>query len=411
MTAPLVNDANTRDGFTLPRLARPFLWAFDAAEADWRGRGLVITTPDRREHAFGPRSPEPAVIDVREWRAIRRILSSGGIGLAEGYIAGEWRTPDLTRTLTVLADNFDQLARLTQGHAILRAFNWVVHNVGRLNTRAGSRKNIVAHYDLGNDFYSRWLDPSMTYSSALWTRPELTLEQAQAEKYAALAASIDLRPEHRLLEIGCGWGGFAEYAAREIGCTVVGLTLSPSQQRYAIDRMARAGLSDRVEIRLQDYRDTPETFDRIVSIEMFEAVGEKWWPIYFKVVRDRLAPGGHAGLQIITIRDDLFDAYRSEVDFIQKYVFPGGMLPSLSRLHQEVAAQGLAVTKLRRFGGDYARTLSLWLRRFETISSGKDETFDRLWRFYMTYCEAGFSTGRTDVVQMSLTRPIASERP
>ena len=357
MTAPLVNDASLRERPSSPRPTRLFFWAFKAAEKDWQGRGLTIVTPD------------------------------------------------LARTLMVLATNFDHLAKLTSGSAVLRAFNWVVHNVGRLNTRAGSRKNIVAHYDLGNDFYGRWLDPSMTYSSALWTQPDLSLEQAQQQKYAALAASIDLQPHHRVLEIGCGWGGFAEYAAREIGCTIVALTLSPSQQQFTVERMVRAGLSDRVEVRLQDYRDTPETFDRIVSIEMFEAVGEKWWPTYFKVVSDRLAPGGQAGLQIITIRDDLFEAYRSEVDFIQKYVFPGGMLPSRRRLAQETAAQGLVTTGLRQFGGDYARTLNLWLQAFNASSSGKDETFDRLWRFYLAYCEAGFATGRTDVVQLSLSRP------
>ena len=405
MTAPLVNDASLRERPSSPRPTRLFFWAFKAAEKDWQGRGLTIVTPDRAAHTYGPSSPEPAVIDVRDWRAIRRILSGGAIGLAESYVAGEWRTPDLARTLMVLATNFDHLAKLTSGSAVLRAFNWVVHNVGRLNTRAGSRKNIVAHYDLGNDFYGRWLDPSMTYSSALWTRPDLSLEQAQQQKYAALAASIDLQPHHRVLEIGCGWGGFAEYAAREIGCTIVALTLSPSQQQFTVERMVRAGLSDRVEVRLQDYRDTPETFDRIVSIEMFEAVGEKWWPTYFKVVSDRLAPGGQAGLQIITIRDDLFEAYRSEVDFIQKYVFPGGMLPSRRRLAQETAAQGLVTTGLRQFGGDYARTLNLWLQAFNASSSGKDETFDRLWRFYLAYCEAGFATGRTDVVQLSLSRP------
>ena len=405
MTAPLANDATLRDAFDMPRSSRLFFWAFGSAARNWKGRGLTIITPDREERAFGPATPEPALIDIRDWKAIHRILSSGAIGLAESYMAGEWRTPDLAKTLMVLADNFDQLTELTSGSAVFRAFNWVVHNVARRNTRAGSKKNIVAHYDLGNEFYRRWLDPSMTYSSALWSQPDLSLELAQHEKYAALVKSINLQPHHRVLEIGCGWGGFAEYAAREIGCTVVGLTLSPSQQEFAVERMAKAGLSDRVEIRLQDYRDTPETFDRIVSIEMFEAVGEKWWPTYFKVVRDCLVPGGKAGLQIITIRDDLFDAYRSEVDFIQKYVFPGGMLPSQTRLDRETAAQGLITTDVRHFGGDYARTLNLWLRRFNEIQSGMDETFDRFWRFYLAYCEAGFATGRTNVVQVSLACP------
>ncbi|MBJ7484773.1 cyclopropane-fatty-acyl-phospholipid synthase family protein [Brevundimonas sp.] len=405
MTAPLVDDAQGRFGFDLPRPNRILLWAFRAADKDWQGRGLTMVMPDRQEHHFGPPSPDRAVLEIRDWGFIRRIVAGGAIGLAESYMADEWRTPDLARTLIVLADNFDRLGKLTSGNALVRAFNWVTHNLGRMNTRAGSKKNIVAHYDLGNDFYSRWLDPSMTYSSALWTQGSLSLEQAQHEKYAALARSIDLQPHHRVLEIGCGWGGFAEYAAREIGCSIVGLTLSPAQQAFAIERMAKAGLSDRVEIRLQDYRDTPETFDRIVSIEMFEAVGEQWWPTYFKVVRDRLVPGGRAGLQIITIRDDLFEAYRREVDFIQKYVFPGGMLPSEPRLNQETAAQGLVTTETRRFGADYARTLALWLKRFDETYSGMDATFDRLWRFYLAYCEAGFSTGRTDVVQVSLVRP------
>ena len=409
MTAPLVDDgSDRRPSRAVPGLLRPgriLLWAFKAADRDWQGRGLTLLMPDRQAHHFGPASPERAVLDIRDWRFFRRIVAGGAIGLAESYIAGDWVTPDLARTLIVLADNFERLGRLTSGHAAVRAFNWVVHNVGRLNTRTGAKRNIVAHYDLGNAFYGRWLDPSMTYSSALWTRPDQTLEAAQREKYAALAAAIGLQPHHRALEIGCGWGGFAEYAAKEIGCHVTGLTLSPSQRDFAIARMAKAGLSDRVEIRLQDYRDTPEVYDRIVSIEMFEAVGEKWWPTYFRTLSDRLAPGGQAGLQIITIREDLFEPYRREVDFIQKYVFPGGMLPTEGRLDALARDHGLAIAGRLRFGQDYARTLALWLKRFDEAGGGPGPEFTRLWRFYLAYCEAGFTTGRTDVVQMTLTKP------
>jgi cyclopropane-fatty-acyl-phospholipid synthase len=404
MTAPSVNDALDLRSVDAPGPGRLLLWVLNKVGQDWRGRGLVIQAPDRQEYRFGPPSPEPARLVVRDWKMMGRALAGGDIGLAEGYMAGEWDTPDLAALLAVFADNFERLDQFASGHAVGRAVNWIVHRLGKLNTRRGSKKNIVAHYDLGNAFYSRWLDASMTYSSALWAAPDQTLEAAQREKYAALAAGIGLKPEHTVLEIGCGWGGFAEYAAREIGCRVVGLTLSPSQQAFAIERMARAGLSDKVEIRLQDYRDVPETFDRIVSIEMFEAVGEKWWPTYFDVVRDRLKPGGQAGLQIITIRDDLFAGYRGRVDFIQKYVFPGGMLPSEAALDALIAPRGLKAEGVRRFGGDYARTLNLWARRYRTIESGMTPVFDRLWLFYLAYCEAGFGTGRTDVIQLSLSK-------
>lgn len=328
----------------------------------------------------------------------------GDIGLAEGYMAGEWDTPDLARLLAVFADNFERLDQFANGKPLIQAFNWLTHRLGKLNTRRGSKKNIVAHYDLGNDFYGRWLDRSMTYSSALWTSPGLSLEAAQEAKYAALARSIDLQPGHRVLEIGCGWGGFAEYAAR-MGCQVVGLTLSPSQRDYAMARLQKAGLADRVDIRLRDYRDETETFDRVVSIEMFEAVGERWWPTFFRVVRQRLKPGGKAGLQIITIRDDLFEGYRRRVDFIQRYVFPGGMLPSRARLGEVIAEQGLTAGAERSLGLDYARTLNLWAANYRSVKSGMDRTFDRLWLFYLGYCEAGFATGRTDVIQLSLSAP------
>ncbi len=401
MTFPLANPAPMAIPAHAPRSGRVMFWMLHAASRDWRGPGLIIKTPEGEERRFGPANAEAAWLIIRDWRFVRRVLTSGDIGLAEGYIAREWETPDLARLLAVLADNFDRLDRLADGSGFARALNWVVHRLGRLNTRRGSKKNIIAHYDLGNTFYQRWLDPSMTYSSALWTAPEQSLEAAQRAKYAALAASIDLRPEHTVLEIGCGWGGFAEFAAREIGCRVTAVTISPAQHQFATERMARAGVADKVDIRLMDYRDVEGTFDRVVSIEMFEAVGERWWPTFFKVVRDRLSPGGRIGLQIITIRDDLFAHYRARVDFIQRYVFPGGLLPSEARLREQIEAAGMTLQEPRRFGQDYARTLRLWADRYRAGASGMDPAFDRQWLFYLAYCEAGFATGRTNILHLA----------
>ena len=403
MSAPVIDEVRFPTVQPPSRAARLLFWVLSRIEADWRGAGLVIETPEGRIQRFGP-SSDPARLVIHDWKMVRRGLTGGDIGLAEGYMAGEWDTPDLAKLLAVFADNFERLDQFANGKPLIQAFNWLTHRLGKLNTRRGSKKNIVAHYDLGNDFYGRWLDRSMTYSSAFWTSPDLSLEAAQEAKYAALAESIDLQPGHRVLEIGCGWGGFAEYAAR-LGCEVVGLTLSPSQRDYAIARLENAGLADRVDIRLRDYRDETETFDRVVSIEMFEAVGERWWPTFFRVVRQRLKPGGRAGLQIITIRDDLFEGYRRRVDFIQRYVFPGGMLPSRARLGQVIAEQGLTAGAERSLGLDYARTLNLWARNYRAVKSGMDQTFDRLWLFYLGYCEAGFATGRTDVIQLSLSAP------
>jgi len=414
MTAPAFEHADTHAPSRAPSPAgRLFLWVLGRIGKDWRGPGLVIQTPEGRTHAFGPEaaSPdssgaagEPARLIIHDWKMVSRGLTGGDIGLAEGYMANEWETPDLARLLIVFADNFERLGRFADGAGLSRAVEWFRHNLGRLNTRRGARRNIIAHYDLGNDFYGRWLDRSMTYSSAFWPTPDLSLEEAQEAKYAALADSIDLQPGHHVLEIGCGWGGFAEFAARR-GCTVVGLTLSPSQRDFAVARLERAGLADSVDIRLKDYRDETETFDRIVSIEMFEAVGQRWWGAYFRQVCDRLKPGGKAGLQIITIRDDLFAGYRKRVDFIQRYVFPGGMLPSRQRLLELTQDHGLRLDGERSLGLDYARTLNLWDQRYRRQPSGMQPAFDRLWRFYLAYCEAGFSTRRTDVLQLALSTP------
>jgi cyclopropane-fatty-acyl-phospholipid synthase len=249
----------------------------------------------------------------------------------------------------------------------------------------------------------------MTYSSARFERPGQALLDAQRNKYRTLAHGMDLRPDQRVLEIGCGWGGFAEFAAREVGARVTGITISREQYAFARQRIFEQGLAERAEIRLIDYRDVEGQFDRVASIEMFEAVGERYWPTYFGSIHERLRPGGRAGLQIITIRDDVFDRYRRRADFIQKYIFPGGMLPSEARLRQETDRAGLAWTGISRFGQHYADTLAAWGQRFEAAwddirRQGFDERFRRLWRFYLAYCEAGFRTGRTDVVQLGLAK-------
>src|SRR5690606_20211155 len=270
-----------------------------------------------------------------------------------------------------------------------------------------------AHYDLGNAFYAAWLDPSMTYSSARFERPDQSLQEAQQAKYAALARLMDLKPGHRVLEIGCGWGGFAEFAAREVGALVTGVTISREQHDYARRRMFEAGLAERADIRLLDYRDVQGRFDRVASIEMFEAVGREYWPTYFQKIHDVLEPGGRAGLQVITIQNSLFEEYDARTDFIQKYVFPGGSLPSEDRMAPVIEKAGLKQTAVDRFGLDYADTLAEWTRRFDaawTDIRSKSEAFDsrvpRLWRYYLPYCEAGFRSGRTDVIQTALDRAV-----
>jgi len=335
-------------------------------------------------------------------------MAAGDIGFAEGYLAGEWDTPDLTAVLECAGLNFDRLREMVDGHPFMRAINHLSHLL-KPNTRRGAKKNIHAHYDLGNAFYERWLDPGMTYSSALFEPGAQTLEAAQRSKYAALARSIALEPSHHVLEIGCGWGGFAEFVAKEVGARVTGITISKEQFEFARKRLFDKGLAERADIRLVDYRDVEGAYDRVASIEMFEAVGERYWPTYFGKIHQALSPGGRAGLQIITIADELFEHYRGHIDFIQKYVFPGGMLPSEPRLKAVTDRAGLAWTGVNRFGQHYAETLRRWAETFEAAWDevrplGFDERFRRLWRFYLSYCEAGFRTGRTDVVQLALAR-------
>jgi cyclopropane-fatty-acyl-phospholipid synthase len=384
-----------------------FRAALRIAARNWRWGAITFVLPTGAEIPI--RGPEPgpdARLVVRDYRCMRRVLAAGDIGFAEGYMAQEWDTPDLSAVLESASLNFDRLQRLVNGDLLSRAVNHLGH-VFRANSRRGARRNIHAHYDLGNAFYERWLDSTMTYSAAQFERPDEPLSQAQRNKYGALARSMALGPANHVLEIGCGWGGFAAFAAGEIGAKVTGITISREQYEFARRRMFELGLAERVDIRMVDYRDVDGQFDRVASIEMFEAVGERYWPAYFEKIRDVLSPGGRAGLQIITIRDELFDAYRNRADFIQKYVFPGGMLGSEQRLRQEIARAGLEWREISRFGQHYARTLSEWAARFQGAwddirALGFDERFRRLWRFYLSYCEAGFRTGRTNVIQLGL---------
>ena len=386
-----------------------FRSALDTMTRGWMAGDVTFVTPDGRALRLRSDAGGPsAIIRIRNFRFIRRALMAGDIGFAEAYAAGEWETPDLTAVLSVFSLNFQNLTHVTEGNPFVGVLNFLGH-VLNANSRKGSRRNIHAHYDLGNAFYSRWLDPSMTYSSARYQNGADSLEAAQKEKYGALARRMSLSADHHVLEIGCGWGGFAEFAAGEIGARVTGITISKEQHDFARRRMFEAGLAERADIQLIDYRDVTGVFDRVASIEMFEAVGEKYWPTYFQTIHDRLKPDGRAGLQIITIQDELFEGYRRRADFIQRYIFPGGMLISESRLRQETGRAGLAWSEPDRFGLDYAATLAIWKQRFgaawdEIRRLGFDERFRSIWEFYLSYCEAGFRTGRTDVIQIGLAR-------
>ena len=393
------------------RLRAPgiFRTAVRMAGSNWTAGSVSFVLPDGETVRLTGQNPGPdARLMIKDFRCLRRALMSGDIGFAEGYMAGEWDTPDLAALLGAFSMNFENIKQLGSGSRLSCWFHSLLHAL-RGNSKHGSKRNIHAHYDLGNAFYSRWLDATMTYSAARYAAPGQDLAAAQTEKYAALARGIGLGTDQSVLEIGCGWGGFAEFAAKEVGAKVTGITISKEQFDFARKRMFDNGLAEKADIRLIDYRDVTGQFDRVASIEMFEAVGEKYWPTYFGKVRDRLKSGGLAGLQIITIKDELFDGYRRRSDFIQKYIFPGGMLPSEERLKRETDAVGLSWRHISRFGQDYADTLAEWLRRFdaawhEIAPLGFDERFRRLWRFYLAYCEAGFRTERTNVIQLALAK-------
>jgi cyclopropane-fatty-acyl-phospholipid synthase len=371
---------------------------------------LTMTLPDGRAFRFGGLAPGPeARMVINSTGFAKRLLMGGDIGIAESYLMREWDSPDLAAFLQIFCVNAPVLQRFLPAMRLLAGVQRFRHWLNR-NSKAGSRRNIHAHYDLGNRFYSAWLDHTMTYSAGLFEPGDNDLSSAQTRKYRALAEATGIRAGDHVLEIGCGWGGFAEFAAREIGCRVTGLTISQEQYDFASQRIARAGLGDRVTIVLRDYRDEKGQYDRIASIEMFEAVGEEYWQTYFEQLRDRLRPGGTAGLQIITIRDEDFPQYRKEIDFIRRYVFPGGMLPSPGALKGLAESFGLGLKAERAFGPDYAVTLAHWRDRFLTAwpdltTLGFDERFRRLWEYYLSYCEAGFRAGSIDVKQLVYVRP------
>ncbi|HEU0070155.1 MAG TPA: cyclopropane-fatty-acyl-phospholipid synthase family protein [Alphaproteobacteria bacterium] len=376
---------------------------------------LSIETPGGEIHRIAAPSPGPeADLVIHDERALRRLFAGGKLAFAEAYMDGDWSSENLAglielgaRNEHILAPAWSVRTAVVAWHALL---NRARHLIANRNSRSGSKRNIASHYDLGNGFYRQWLDPTMTYSSAIFDGTEQPLQDAQIAKWRRIADMADLRPGQRVLEIGCGWGGFARFAARERGCEVVGLTLSQAQREWALAEIAREGLQDRIDIRLQDYRDVAGSFDRIVSIEMFEAVGEAYWPAFYDTLRARLAPGGIAALQIITIADADYAEYRESVDFIQRYIFPGGMLPSPTILSGLAARAGLREIGHHAFGLDYARTLEIWRERFDAAWGaiaplGFDARFRRMWRYYLAYCEGGFRAGTIDVRQLALQKP------
>jgi cyclopropane-fatty-acyl-phospholipid synthase len=391
-------------------LPRYFHTAYEVARKLGEGRLDFVLPDGRRFRIEGAKPGIVAEIVVHDPDLFARLIREGDLGFCDAYLDGGWSSPDLQAFLDliqlpanwVVSDGYP-------GMGLVRAFEklrfWL-----QSNSKKQAKKNIQAHYDLGNDFYKLWLDESMTYSSALFKSGQESLEKAQEQKYASMVDQMGAVPGDHVLEIGCGWGGFAEYAARERGLKVTGLTISQAQYDYAVERIAKAGLSDRVEIKLQDYRDEKGIYDGIASIEMFEAVGEKYWPVYFNTLRERLKPGRHATLQIITVPDSRWHIYKRGVDFIQKYIFPGGMLPAPGVLKAEVERAGLRVKGSIEFGESYSQTLRRWHETFnerwdEVAKRGFDERFRRMWNFYLTSCAGAFRGGNCDVTQITVTRP------
>lgn len=375
---------------------------------------LRLTLPSGYIVVLGSECGVSARLALNNYGAVWRVLRRGHIGFAESYLDGNLVTDDLEAVFSLFIDNQAPLTSALPGILQSARADRRFHR-SRSNTRSGSRHNIAAHYDLGNTFYQHWLDASMTYSSGIYDRPDATLEDAQGAKYARILDALDVQPSHRTLEIGCGWGALAEQLARA-GADVTAITISKQQHAAARERIEAAGFADRVKLELRDYRDTTGTFDRIVSVEMIEAVGEENWPVFFNVVSGRLCQGGRAVIQAITIREDLYDDYRRNPDFIQRYIFPGGMLPTVPMLLQHAQAAGLAFTEIERFGGSYALTLGDWQRRFREAwphieALGFDAKFRRMWDYYLSYCKVGFERGTIDVGLYLLESPhsVSSE--
>lgn len=370
---------------------------------------LCVITPEQERLVYrGPARGPEAVLVLHRWRTLRRLLLQGDVGFGEAFMDGDWSSPDPTALLELAARNAAPLSPTIDGTRATRLMHRILHRLHD-NTLSGSRRNIRHHYDLGNAFYALWLDAGMSYSSAMYPTPDLTLEEAQEVRHARIMALLEPEPHHEMLEIGCGWGGLATRLG-EAGCSVTALTLSPAQLAYAREMVAAGNLAARVDLRLQDYRQSSGSFDRVVSIEMLEAVGEAFWPRYFEILHERLKPGGLAVLQVITIDDDRFETYRRAPDFIQRHIFPGGMLPPPSALRHHIAEAGLVLRHVETFGDSYARTLVAWRQRFseawpQIAAMGFSERFRRMWDYYLCYCEAGFRAGAVDVGLWQIARP------
>ena len=390
-------------------LPRYFATAFGIAQKGQNGRIDFVLDDGRTFRAEGPGVGPICEIRIHNSGIFERLLREGQLGFCDAYLDGQWSTPDLQAFMDYIHADNDEVFDSFPGQKLVQFYErfrfWL-----QGNSKGQARKNISYHYDLGNDFYGLWLDKTMTYSSAIFEDGQDSLEKAQTAKYASMVDQMGVKAGDHVLEIGCGWGGFAEYAAKDRGLNVTCLTISKEQIKYAQDRINAAGLTELVKFKLQDYRDETGVYDGIASIEMFEAVGEKYWPSYFQTVHDRLKPGAHATLQIITVRNDRFDVYRKGVDFIQKYIFPGGMLPSPEVLAQQVEKAGLNVVKSIEFGESYSQTLRRWHDTFndkwdQVVAMGFDDRFRRMWNFYLTSCAATFHYGNCDVTQITISKP------
>ncbi len=372
---------------------------------------LVVDTPSGDRLAFDGDQPGPqARLTIHSWRCIWRLATDWDIGFAEAYRAGEWSSPNLGTLLSFACHNSGAVERLRTG--VPRFWLKLRHALNR-NSRRGSRRNIAAHYDLGNDFYEHWLDAGMTYSSGLFSAADQPLEEAQDAKLDRVINMLDLSGGETVLEIGCGWGGLAERLMDRHNCVVTGITLSSEQLAFAQRRLRNRAQLGRCDLRLQDYRDIRGEFDRIVSIEMLEAVGESYWPTYFKKLRHSLRPGGSAVLQVITIDEARFESYRRRPDFIQKYIFPGGMLPTTRIIEREIAKAGLQLVADEFFRESYVRTLEEWRLRFQKSwpkieTLGFDGRFKRTWEYYLAYCQVGFETGALNVGLYKITRAAST---
>lgn len=397
---------STKGQTDLPRYFAPI---FDMLGNMGRGR-LDIVLPDGRKFRVEGKDPGyVAEVHVHNPDVFARTIREGDMGFCDAYLDGSWSTPDLMAFMYLMHDGeAEEIYDGFPGQFFVRAYErlrfWL-----QSNSKPQAKKNISYHYDLGNAFYGLWLDDTMTYSSAKFTTGQESTEAAQTAKYKSMVDEMGVQPGDHVLEIGCGWGGFAEYAAKERGLKVTGLTISEEQFKYAQERIEKAGLSEQVDFKLQDYRDETGTYDGIASIEMFEAVGQKYWPVYFDTVRERLKPGKNATLQIITVADRRWEVYNSRPDFIQKYIFPGGMLPSPTKLREAATDRGLKVAKSIEFGPSYAITLKRWYETFnekweDAAKLGFDARFRRMWNFYLTSCAATFDSGNCDVTQITLTK-------